>query len=140
MNKTSNKFKFFYYIWGVLLAVLLGSYIFMEVDTSVLVAAVIVLFGGAALFRNWKSSVVEIEIRDEVAYMEMLDGRQKAIKLFGIIQIRKTNNGTVLKFSDGEEVHTRNGKNKIIIRNGDNVTSEFRKEDFPYAEIIVANK
>ena len=140
MNKTSNKFKLFYYIWGILLGVLLGSYIFMEVDTSVLVAAVIILFGGAALFRNWKSSVVEIEIRDEVAYMEMLDGRQKAIKLFGIIQIRKTNNGTVLKFSDGEEVHTRNGKNKIIIRNGDNVTSEFRKEDFPYAEIINAKK
>ena len=140
MNKTSNKFKIFYYIWGILLAVLLGAYIFMEVDSSVLVAAVIVLFGGAALFRNWKSSVVEIEIRDEVAYMEMLDGRQKAIKLFGIIQIRKTNNGTVLKFSDGEEVHTRNGKNKIIIRNGDNVTSEFRKEDFPYAEIMVTNK
>ena len=140
MNKTSSKFKIFYYIWGILLAVLLGTYIFLEVDTSVLVAAVIVLFGGAALFRNWKSSVVEIEIRDEVAYMEMLDGRQKAIKLFGIIQIRKTNNGTVLKFSDGEEVHTRNGKNKIIIRNGDNVTSEFRKEDFPYAEIVVTNK
>lgn len=140
MNKTSNKFKIFYYIWGILLAVLLGAYIFMEVDSSVLVAAVIVLFGGAALFRNWKGSVVEIEIRDEVAYMEMLDGRQKAIKLFGIIQIRKTNNGTVLKFSDGEEVHTRNGKNKIIIRNGDNVTSEFRKEDFPYAEIINAKK
>ena len=140
MNKTSNKFKIFYYIWGILLAVLLGSYIFMEVDTSVLVAAVIVLFGGAALFRNWKSSVVEIEIRDEVAYMEMLDGRQKAIKLFGIIQIRKTNNGTILRFSDGEEVRTRNGKNKIIIRNGDNVTSEFRKEDFPYAEIVVTNK
>ena len=140
MNKTSSKFKIFYYIWGILLAVLLGTYIFLEVDTSVLVAAVIVLFGGATLFRNWKSSVVEIEIRDEVAYMEMLDGRQKAIKLFGIIQIRKTNNGTVLKFSDGEEVHTRNGKNKIIIRNGDNVTSEFRKEDFPYAEIVVTNK
>ena len=140
MNKTSNKFKIFYYIWGILLAVLLGVYIFMEVDSSVLVAAVIVLFGGAALFRNWKGSVVEIEIRDEVAYMEMLDGRHKAIKLFGIIQIRKTNNGTVLKFSDGEEVHTRNGKNKIIIRNGDHVTSEFRKEDFPYAEIINAKK
>ncbi len=140
MNKTSNKFKIFYYIWGILLAMLLGAYIFMEVDSSVLVAAVIVLFGGAALFRNWKGSVVEIEIRDEVAYMKMLDGRQKAIKLFGIIQIRKTNNGTVLKFSDGEEVHTRNGKNKIIIRNGDNVTSEFRKEDFPYAEIINAKK
>ena len=140
MNKTSSKFKIFYYIWGILLAVLLGSYVFLEVDTSVLVAAVIVLFGGAALFRNWKSSVVEIEIRDEVAYMEMLDGRQKAIKLFGIIQIRKTNNGTILRFSDGEEVRTRNGKNKIIIRNGDNVTSEFRKEDFPYAEILVTNK
>jgi hypothetical protein len=140
MNKTSNKFKIFYYIWGILLAVLLGSYVFMELDTSVLVAAVIVLFGGAALFRNWKSSVVEIEIRDEAAYMEMLDGRKKAIKLIGIIQIRKTNNGTVLRFSDGEEVHTRNGKNKIIIRNGDNVTSEFRKEDFPYAEIINAKK
>jgi hypothetical protein len=140
MNKTSNKFKIFYYIWGILLAVLLGSYVFMELDTSVLVAAVIVLFGGAALFRNWKSSVVEIEIRDDVAYMDMLDGRKKAIKLIGIIQIRKTNNGTVLRFSDGEEVHTRNGKNKIIIRNGDNVTSEFRKEDFPYAEIINAKK
>lgn len=140
MNKTSNKFKICYYIWGILLAVLLGSYVFMELDTSVLVAAVIVLFGGAALFRNWKSSVVEIEIRDEAAYMEMLDGRKKAIKLIGIIQIRKTNNGTVLRFSDGEEVHTRNGKNKIVIRNGDNVTSEFRKEDFPYAEIINAKK
>ena len=140
MNKTSNKFKIFYYIWGILLAVLLGSYIFMEMDSSVLVVAVIILFGGAALFRNWKSSVVEIEIRDEIAYMEMLDGRQKAIKLFGIIQIRKTNNGTILRFSDGEEVRTRNGKNKIIIRNGDNVTSEFRKEDFPYAEIVVTNK
>ncbi len=136
----TNKFKIFYYIWGILLAVLLGSYIFMEVDTSVLVAAVIVLFGGAALFRNWKSSVVEIEIRDEVAYMDMLDGKKKAIKLIGIIQIRKTNNGTILRFSDGEEVHTKNGKNKIIIRNGDNVTSEFRKEDFPYAEIIDTKK
>ena len=136
----TNKFKIFYYIWGILLAVLLGSYIFMEVDTSVLVVAVIVLFGGAALFRNWKSSVVEIEIRDEVAYMDMLDGKKKAIKLIGIIQIRKTNNGTILRFSDGEEVHTKNGKNKIIIRNGDNVTSEFRKEDFPYAEIIDTKK
>ena len=140
MKSKPTNFKIFYYIWGILLAVLLGSYVFMELDTSVLVAAVIVLFGGAALFRNWKSSVVEIEIRDDVAYMDMLDGRKKAIKLIGIIQIRKTNNGTVLRFSDGEEVHTRNGKNKIVIRNGDNVTSEFRKEDFPYAEIINAKK
>ena len=140
MNKTSNKFKIFYYIWGILLAVLLGVYIFMDMDSSVLAVTLLVLFGGAAIFRNWKMSVVEIEIRDDVAYMEMLDGRQKAIKLFGIIQIRKTNNGTILRFSDGEEVRTRNGKNKIIIRNGDNVTSEFRKEDFPYAEIVVTNK
>ena len=140
MNKTSNKFKIFYYIWGILLAVLLGVYIFMDMDSSVLAVTLLVLFGGAAIFRNWKMSVVEIEIRDDIAYMEMLDGRQKAIKLFGIIQIRKTNNGTILRFSDGEEVRTRNGKNKIIIRNGDNVTSEFRKEDFPYAEIVVTNK
>ena len=140
MNNASKKFKIFYYIWGILLAVLLGVYIFMDMDSSVLAVTLLVLFGGAAIFRNWKMSVVEIEIRDDIAYMEMLDGRQKAIKLFGIIQIRKTNNGTILRFSDGEEVRTRNGKNKIIIRNGDNVTSEFRKEDFPYAEIVVTNK
>ena len=140
MKTKLNKFKIFYYIWGILLAALLGYSLFVETDNSVLVVALVVLFGGAALFRNWKNSVVEIEIRDEIAYMEMLDGKQKAIRLFGIIQIRKTNNGTILRFSDGEEVHTRNGKNKIIIKNGDNVTSEFRKEDFPYAEFVVANK
>lgn len=140
MKTKLNKFKIFYYIWGIMLAVLLGYSLFVETDNSVLVVALVVLFGGAALFRNWKNSVVEIEIRDEIAYMEMLDGKQKAIRLFGIIQIRKTNNGTILRFSDGEEVHTRNGKNKIIIKNGDNVTSEFRKEDFPFAEFVVANK
>lgn len=134
MNKTLNKFKIFYYIWGILLVVLLGGYIFMDMDTSVLVAAIIVLFGGASLFRNWKTSVVEIEIRDEVAYMEMLDGKQMAIKLIGIVLIRDTNNGTVIHFSDGETVHTRNGKDKIVIKNGDHVTNQFRKEDFPYAE------
>jgi hypothetical protein len=136
MNKKVNKFKIFYYIWGLLLAALLGYSLFMDVDTSVLVATLVVLFGGAALFRNWKNSVVEIEIRDEVAYMEMLDGKQQAIKLIGIVLIRETNNGTIIHFSDGESVRTRNGKNKIIIRNGDHVTSQFRKEDFPYAEFV----
>ena len=132
----ANKFKIFYYIWGILLAVLLGASLFMDMDSSLLVVTVIVLFGGAALFRNWKSSVVEIEIRDDVAYMDMMDGKKKAIKLIGIVLIRETNNGTVIHFSDGETVHTRNGKNKIIIRNGDHVTSQFRKEDFPHAEIV----
>jgi hypothetical protein len=136
MNKKVNKFKIFYYIWGLLLAALLGYSLFMDADTSVLVVTLVVLFGGAALFRNWKNSVVEIEIRDEVAYMEMLDGKQQAIKLIGIVLIRETNNGTIIHFSDGETVRTRNGKNKIIIKNGDHVTSQFRKEDFPYANFV----
>ena len=51
MNKTSNKFKIFYYIWGILLAVLLGVYIFMDMDSSVLAVTLLVLFGGAAIFQ-----------------------------------------------------------------------------------------
>lgn len=139
MESKRTNFKIFYYIWGILLVALLGYSLFMDADTSVLVVTLVVLFGGAAIFRSWKNSVVEIEIEDGVAHMYMLDGKKKAIYIKAIVQIRETNTGTFIRFADGEEVRTRKGKEKIVVRHGDSVVNCFRKEDFPFAEIVKVN-
>ncbi len=139
MKSKPTNFKIFYYIWGILLVVLICLNLFVKEASSLLPVTAIVLFGGAALFRSWKNSVVEIKIEDGVAHMYMLDGKKKAIYIKAIVQIRETNTGTFIRFADGEEVRTRKGKDKIIIRHGDSVTNNFRKEDFPFAEIVKVN-
>lgn len=136
MKKKSRNFKLYYYIWGILLVVLVYLTLFVEAASNMLPVTAFVLFGGAVMFRGWKNAVVEIEIKDGVAHMEMLDGKQQAIYINAIVQIRETTNGTHLRFADGEEVRTRKGKNKIIIRNGESVTNEFRRKDFPYAQFV----
>ena len=136
MKSKPTNFKIFYYIWGVLLAVLIFVTLFVESASNLLPITAIVLFGGAALFRSWKNSVVEIEIKDGVAHMNMLDGKKKAIYINAIVLIRETTNGIHIRFADGEEVRTRKGKDKIVIRNGESVVNYFRKEDFPQAEFV----
>ena len=140
MKQKNTNFKIYYYIWAVLLAVLIFLTLFVEAASNLLPVTGFVLFGGAALFRSWKNSVVEIEIRDGVAYMTMLDGKEKAIYINAIVQIRDTTNGIHIRFADGEEVRTRKGKNKIVIRTGDGVIGEFRQKDFPKAEFVKTNK
>lgn len=139
MKSKPTNFKIFYYIWGVLLAVLIFVTLFVESASNLLPVTAIVLFGGAALFRSWKNSVVEIEIKDGVAHMVMMDGKEMAIYIDAIVQIRDTTNGFHLRFADGEEVRTRKGKNKIVIKTGDEVITEFRQEDFPKAQFVKTN-
>ena len=119
----------------VLIVVVIASMV-IDGNREALPVAVVLLLVVVALVRICQGSVVEIEIKDGVAHMDMLDGKKKAIYINAIVLIRETTNGIHIRFADGEEVRTRKGKDKIVIRNGESVVNYFRKEDFPQAEFV----
>lgn len=124
--------KVVYYIWGILLAVLLCLFTFVDTDLPMIPILAILLFGGAALFRSWKKSLVKIIIEEDAVHLHMFDGQKRSIIPEGVTLIREINGGTAVHLKDGSEYHAKKGKITICI--GDEVVHEFREDDFPYAE------
>lgn len=124
--------KFVYYIWGVLLAGFLAFALFADTDLPVVPIAAVILFGGAALFRSWKKSLVEIVVEEDAVHLRVMDGHERHIIPEGVTQIREINGGFGVRLKDGSDYHAKKGK--FFIRTAEGEFTEFRPEDFPYAE------
>lgn len=127
-----KNFKFVYYIWGALLVVLLILFLFVDTNAPVVPVMAIVLFGGAALFRSWKKSLVEVIVEEDAVHLRVMDGQERHIIPEGVTQIREINGGFGVRLKDGSDYHAKKGK--FIVRTSEGEFTEFRPEDFPYAE------
>ena len=136
MSKPVNKFKIIYYIWAILLIGLLVLEM-MGTALPVLPILFVLLFGGAALFRSWKKSVVEIIVEDNAVHFHMLDGGKRSVIPEGVVMFREINGGTAILLKDKTEYLAKKGK--CVVKKGDEVFTEFRPEEFPYARFVGKN-
>ena len=127
-----KNFKVVYYIWGILLVGFLAFALFADTDLPVVPIAAVILFGGAALFRSWKKSLVEIVVEEDAVHLRVMDGQERHIIPEGVMQIREINGGFGVRLKDGSDYHAKKGK--FVIRTSEGDFAEFRPEDFPYAD------
>ena len=137
MEFIRKNLKAFYLIWGVLMGAVLIFSTFVETDLPVVPILAIILFGGAALIRSWKTTVVEIVVEENAVHFEFFNGSKRSVIPQGVWQIRKSHNEIKIALTDKTEYRVRKGNNKITVRNGETVVHELREEDFPHAQFVV---
>lgn len=129
-------FKIFNVIWFGLLAVFAVLACITDSGITVLPMIVFLAVGGAAIFKMWMHSIVEVVINGDVAELERFDKKKGRVRLDEIVCFKESSMGPVLVLAGGKKLRSMNGPFRMVIINGNHKTREFRKEDFPYAEFV----
>lgn len=125
---------------GIVLIALLLVTTFIDTNIPYLPVIILVLFAVITYLHTWKRSVNKIVLEGPYAEFEMMDGKTVKVHQREIVMVKFTNAGVVVVNKKKDEFHfKKKNKDAVIIKEGE-VLTEFRQEDFPFAEFRSASR